>query len=98
MNEYDHYLQSPAPAVFDTLGWWKEHQAVYPRLSRMARDNFAVPATGAGIEREFSKSGRGAIWMHCGRQNGGRMVAKREDYDHILESNVCTFTYWRASK
>jgi hypothetical protein len=28
----------------------------------MARDRFAVPATGAGVERTFSKSGRIAAW------------------------------------
>jgi hypothetical protein len=31
----------------------------YSNLSRMVRDTFAVPSTGAGVEREFSKSGRG---------------------------------------
>jgi len=31
---------------------------MYPKLSKMACDVLAVPATGAGIEREFSISGR----------------------------------------
>jgi len=31
----------------------------------MARDVFAVPATGAGVERQFSKSGRIAIWARA---------------------------------
>ena len=31
----------------------------------MARDVFAVPATGAGVERQFSKSGRIATWARA---------------------------------
>ena len=31
----------------------------------MARDTFAVPATGAGVERMFSKSGRVATWTRA---------------------------------
>ena len=31
----------------------------------MARDIFAVPATGAGIERQFSKSGKVANWTRA---------------------------------
>jgi len=61
-NEYDRYLELPAAATLNTLKWWKEHQSLLPHLSRMARDTFAVPATGAGVERQFSKSGRVAIW------------------------------------
>src|SRR5947207_11252276 len=35
----------------------------------MIHDTFAVPATGAGVERIFSKSGRVAIWGRT-RLNG----------------------------
>src|SRR5437762_12202968 len=42
----------------DALEWWKESHSMYPKLSKMARDVLAVPATSAGIEREFSISGR----------------------------------------
>ena len=45
------------PSVTDALSWWKGSQAMYPQLSKMARDILAVPATGAGVEREFSISG-----------------------------------------
>ena len=31
----------------------------------MARDTFAVPATGAGVERMFSRSGRVASWSRA---------------------------------
>jgi len=61
-NEFDRYMDTPVPSELDTLGWWKAHQNVFPRLSMMARDTFAVPATGAGVERQFSLSGRVATW------------------------------------
>jgi hypothetical protein len=35
---------------------------ISPHLGLIARDTFAVPATGAGVERMFSKSGRVASW------------------------------------
>ena len=35
----------------------------------MVRDTFAVPATGAGVERMFSRSGRVATWGRA-RLNG----------------------------
>jgi hypothetical protein len=57
-NEFDQYLAAPSVEDKDTLGWWRNHAQFYPQLSMMARDTFAVPATGAGVEQEFSKSGR----------------------------------------
>ena len=39
----------------DPLQWWSKSQSIFPKLSKMARD---VYATGAGVEREFSISGR----------------------------------------
>jgi hypothetical protein len=58
-NEFDLYLSAPtAQKKKDPLGWWKINAPSYPCLALMFRDTFAVPATGAGVEREFSKSGR----------------------------------------
>jgi hypothetical protein len=34
-------------------------------MARMVRDVWAVPATGAGVEREFSKSGKVATWQRA---------------------------------
>ena len=45
-------------SVKDPLQWWSKSQSIFPKLSKMARDVYAVPATGAGVEREFSISGR----------------------------------------
>lgn len=58
-NEFDLYIGGyTTPKKKDPLGWWKINAHSYPRLAMMFRDTFAVPATGAGVEREFSKSGR----------------------------------------
>ena len=38
---------------------------MFTHLTQMARDVFAVPATGAGVGRQFSKSGRIAIWARA---------------------------------
>jgi hypothetical protein len=43
INELDHYLAAPTEATRDPLLWWVEKQAVYPHLSRMARDYLCVP-------------------------------------------------------
>jgi len=59
-NEYDTYIA--APRVSDKrplLDIWQTYSATsFPHLGFMARDVFAVPATGAGVEREFSRSGK----------------------------------------
>src|SRR5579859_6399106 len=58
-NEFTDYIAKKRDkSVTDTLSWWKNAQTMYPKLSKMARDVMAVPATGAGVEREFSISGR----------------------------------------
>ena len=50
-NEFDRYMSMPNPAQdCTTLEWWKQNQFQFPNLALMARDIFAVPATGAGIE------------------------------------------------
>src|SRR5437667_4581329 len=48
-----------------TLDYWRDHSHDFPHLNLMARDTFAVPATGAGVERVFSKSGRVATWSRA---------------------------------
>ena len=58
-NEFSSYMQIKRDGnITDALEWWKGSQSMYLKLSKMARDVFAVPATGAGVEREFSISGR----------------------------------------
>src|SRR5437773_11734529 len=70
-TEFDQYLNTSITsfAKEKTLDWWRKHQNIYPNLSRMVRDTLAVPATGAGVEREFSKSGKGATYSRSRLNN-----------------------------
>jgi len=71
-NEYDRYVKAPVSIMpnEDTLDWWRRQAPFYPNLSLMVRDTLSVPATGAGVEREFSKSGKVATWARS-RLNTG---------------------------
>ena len=65
-NEFDNYITSlPPDKPVHTLSYWKTKSVSLPHLGLMARDIFAVPATGAGVERMFSKSGRVASWSRA---------------------------------
>jgi hypothetical protein len=61
-NEFDRYIASPRAirtgGKSSILDWWRQNQHEYPHLARMFRDIYCVPASSAGVEREFSKSGR----------------------------------------
>jgi hypothetical protein len=48
--------------------FWKEHEAKFPTLARIARDIFSIPATGAGVERLFN-SARDVCHYRRGRLN-----------------------------
>ena len=56
-SEFDIYMGYKRQRVENPLEFWKQYQGIFPNLSRLARDTYAVPATGAGVEREFSISG-----------------------------------------
>ena len=63
-NDYDRYIEIPNdPHIRSGLGWWKDHHGQYPDLGMMARDVLAVPASGCAVERQFSISGRIAVWQ-----------------------------------
>jgi hypothetical protein len=65
VNEFDVHMSLLAPkGKIDTLSYWKTRSDL-PHLQLMVRDTFAVPATGAGVERTFSKSGRVATWSQA---------------------------------
>jgi hypothetical protein len=80
-NEYDRYLTTESPTG-TTLESWKQLQPAYPRLALMARDTFAVPATGAGVERQFSKSGRIDTWAR-NRMNPGTLCESMKFNDYL---------------
>jgi hypothetical protein len=56
-TEFDTYMKYKKQHIKDPLEWWKQSQGMFPKLAQMARDTYAVPATGSGVEREFSISG-----------------------------------------
>ena len=41
----------------DLLGWWKTRETTLPRLARVAKVVFSIPATSCESERVFSESG-----------------------------------------
>jgi hypothetical protein len=60
-NEYDAYINAPRiqEKGLQLLDIWRNHTgSALPHLGFMARGVFAVPATGAGVERVFSRSGK----------------------------------------
>ena len=71
-NHFDRYYNSLIVMHENetALAWWTRNAPNYPDLALMFRDIMAVPPTGAGVEREFSKSGRVAIWARS-RLNAG---------------------------
>jgi hypothetical protein len=85
-NEYDRYLTTESPTG-TTLESWKQLQPALPRLALMARDTFAVPATGAGVERQFSKSGRIDTWAR-NRMNPGTVCESMKFNDYLRRSGT----------
>jgi hypothetical protein len=59
-DEFDRYIKSPRSGDNATplLARWRTLRHDFPRLAMMARDVYAVPASSAGVEREFSKGGK----------------------------------------
>ena len=60
VNQYDAYINAPRiKERGNVLDIWRIFgRTEYPDLAMMVRDVFAVPATGAGVEWQFSKSGK----------------------------------------
>ena len=81
LNEYDRYM-STEPSTGTTLESWKQLQPALPHLALMARDTFAVPATGAGVERQFSKSGRIDTWAR-NRMNPSTVCESMKYNDYL---------------
>jgi hypothetical protein len=63
-NDFDRYIEIPNdPEIPSCLGWWRQNHRAFPDLAMMARDILPVPASGCAVERQFSVSGRLAIWQ-----------------------------------
>ena len=55
----------PPDGKTHTLDYWTIRSIEWPHLVLMAWDIFAVPGTGPGVERVFSKSGCVASWSRA---------------------------------
>lgn len=56
--ELQSYLHScKLDSEGDPLKRWKEHEKVYPRLSKVAKKYLCIPATRSPSERAFSTAG-----------------------------------------
>ncbi|KAM2565275.1 hypothetical protein TB1_007925 [Malus domestica] len=61
-NEVDMYFNDPHQSLtyegFNILDWWKVNSGIYPTLSRVAKDIFALPSSTVASENAFSLGGR----------------------------------------
>ena len=60
LSEVEDYLQHSQLTQgmdFDLLEWWKRRSALWPNLSKMARQYLSLPATSGAVERLFTAGG-----------------------------------------
>ena len=58
-NDFTSYMaRRREKGIQDPLPWWATSGKFYIKLGMMARDAYSVPPSSAGVEREFSISGR----------------------------------------
>jgi len=53
-------VAAPSQTKFDVLQWWKNNEAYYPRMSKVAREYLAIPSSSVSVERLFS-TGRDVV-------------------------------------
>ncbi|CAO2817659.1 unnamed protein product [Amaranthus hypochondriacus] len=62
ISEVEKYLESPlhmhSDSKFDILLYWKDQQATYPIMSKIAKDILVIPITTVASESTFSMGGR----------------------------------------
>lgn len=59
-DELERYLKMSIDDQFklsNPLPFWSHYQDKFPFLSKLARKLFSIPATSAGVERQFSSAG-----------------------------------------
>jgi hypothetical protein len=58
-DEVSTYLQTKVHITdkFDILDWWRVNSSSFPRLSTVAKEVLAIPASSAASERSFSTAG-----------------------------------------
>ena len=85
-NEFDHYLRVKRDRnVKDALVWWRNDHGMFPKMGKWYRDVGAVPASSAGVEREFSIA-------------GDIVTKKRNRLSGKTISNIMQYKRWRARR
>jgi hypothetical protein len=85
-NEFDHYLRIKRDkTVTDALVWWRNSHGMFPKMGMWYRDVGAVPASSAGVEREFSMA-------------GDIVTKKRNRLSGKTISNIMQYKRWRARR
>ncbi|BBH08762.1 lectin protein kinase family protein [Prunus dulcis] len=88
-NEVDKYFdpfENPRNKNFNLLDWWKGNQSIYPILSKVAKDIFAIPSSTVASENAFSL--------------GKKIVDpfRSSQTPKMIEALVCTHDWLRADK
>lgn len=84
-SEITAYIKMPrAHKKTKILEWWRDHENVFPKLAKMARDVFSTLASSAPVERFFS----GGALIMTDRRN-------RLD-DIMLKICMCTYSWMKC--
>ena len=70
----------------NALEWWRQNQAEFPNLSKMAQDYLAIPATSVPSERVFSDVGQ-LVYDRRNRLNG-----------ETIRACICLDSWWTFAK
>ncbi|XP_078159228.1 zinc finger BED domain-containing protein DAYSLEEPER-like isoform X2 [Carex rostrata] len=93
MLELERYLQEGPMEVrednFDVLRWWKDNQSNYPILSRIARDNLAIPVS--SVPPEF------AFYTSRGNKNFRFVKLENQLGPRTMEALVCSYNWLSAA-
>jgi hypothetical protein len=85
-NEYDHYIRVKRDkSVKNPLVWWGQNNATFPKMGKWYRDVGPVPASSAGVEREFSMA-------------GNIVTKKRNRLSGKTISNIMQYKRWRVRR
>ena len=97
VNGYDRYVRNPiSEQRIPILQWWCDNGSRYPHLSLMVHDTLAVPATGAGVEREFSCSGQ--VISALRRRLSPETVYEIVMYKNYLKRKLDELKMWREAE
>jgi len=71
------------------LNFWRDHHDKFPRLSRLARRIFSMPATSASVERQFSGAGliiqERRTNLNPEQLDNILLIRSMQKYEHLLE-------------